>query len=132
MRQFLKFVLATIVGLLAFSLLSILVLAAIAGAASSSSKSKGVAANSVLELQLNEPLTERGQATDFNPLGGRQASTGLVALKEAIRRAKTHDDQALRAEPEGRPPHETRHQFHVSSGSGRAIAMPSRSCAAGK
>lgn len=92
MRQFLKFTLATLVGLVLFFVLGAVVLAGIVGAASSASKSKGVAANSVLELKLNEPLTERGQSTDFNPLGGRQSSTGLVALKEAIRRAKTDGD----------------------------------------
>ena len=92
MRQFLKFTLATLVGLVLFFVLGAVVLAGIVGAASSASKNKGVAANSVLELKLNEPLTERGQSTDFNPLGGRQSSTGLVALKEAIGRAKTDGD----------------------------------------
>ena len=91
MRQFLKFTLATLVGLVLFFVVGLAVLAGIVGAASSAS-TKSVAANSVLELKLNEPLTERGQATDFNPLGGRQSSTGLVALKEAIGRAKTDGD----------------------------------------
>jgi len=92
MRQFLKFTLATLLGLVLFLGLGLAVLAVIVGVASSASKSKSIAANSVLELKLNEPLTERGQSTDFNPLGGRQSSTGLVALKEAIHRAKTDDD----------------------------------------
>ena len=92
MRQFLKFTLATLLGLVLFLGLGLAVLAVIVGVASSASKSKSIAANSVLELKLNEPLTERGQSTDFNPLGSRQSSTGLVALKEAIHRAKTDDD----------------------------------------
>ncbi len=92
MRQFLKFTLATLVGLVLFFVVGIAVLAGIVGAASNAGKTKSVAANSVLELKLNEPLTERGQAADFNPLGGRQSSTGLVGLKEAIGRAKTDDD----------------------------------------
>ena len=92
MQQFLKFTLATLVGLVLFFGLGLAVLAVIATAASDGGKHKNLAANSVLELKLTEPLTERGQATDFNPLGGRQSSTGLVALKEAIHRAKTDDD----------------------------------------
>ncbi|TPG72051.1 signal peptide peptidase SppA [Hymenobacter nivis] len=92
MRQFFKFTLATLLGLVLFFGLGVAVFAVIVGVASSASKTKTVAANSVLELKLNEPLTERGQSTDFNPLGGRQSSTGLVALKEAIGRAKTDDD----------------------------------------
>lgn len=92
MRQFFKFVLATIVGLLAFSFLGFLLLAAIIGAASSAaSDTKETAANSVLELKLNEPLTERGRDSKFS-FGGNNSSTGLINLKEAISRAKGDDD----------------------------------------
>ena len=92
MRQFLKYVLATIVGLLAFSLLGFLILAGIIGAAKSAGEHKDVASNSVLELKLNEPLTERGREGRFGGLGGSSGSTGLVSLKEAIHRAKTDGD----------------------------------------
>ena len=92
MRQFLKYVLATIVGLLAFSLLGFLILAGIIGAAKSAGEHKDVASNSVLELKLNEPLTERGREGRFGGLGGGSGSTGLVSLKEAIHRAKTDGD----------------------------------------
>ena len=92
MRQFLKYVLATIVGLLAFSFLGFLVLAGIIGAAKSAGEHKDVASNSVLELKLNEPLTERGREGRFGGFGGGSGSTGLVSLKEAIRRAKTDGD----------------------------------------
>ncbi|MBF9223571.1 signal peptide peptidase SppA [Hymenobacter ruricola] len=91
MRQFFKFVLATIVGLVAFSFLGFVVFAAIIGAAASAGDKKEVAANSVLELKLNEPLSERGRDSRFS-LGGNNSSTGLVNLKEAIRRAKTDGD----------------------------------------
>ena len=67
MRQFLKYVLATIVGLLAFSLLGFLILAGIIGAAKSAGDRKEVASNSVLELKLSEPLTERGREGRFQP-----------------------------------------------------------------
>ena len=92
MRQFLKYVLATIVGLLAFSLLGFLILAGIIGAAKSAGEHKDVASNSVLELKLNEPLTERGREGRFGGLGGGSGSMGLVSLKEAIHRAKTDGD----------------------------------------
>ena len=89
MRQFFKYVLATLVGLVAFSFLGFLLLAGIIGAASSADH-KVIAANSVLELKLNEPLTERGRESKFG--FGSNSSTGLVSLKQAIRRAKTDDD----------------------------------------
>ena len=91
MRQFFKFVLATIVGLAAFSFIGILFFAGIIGVAASSDDKKEVAANSVLELRLNEPLTERGSGREFGPFGG-SGSTGLIEIKEAIARAKTDGD----------------------------------------
>jgi len=93
MRQFFKFVLATIVGLGLFSVIGFVVLIGIiAAAAAGGSERKEVASNSVLELKLNEPLTERGSESRFGPFGGGEGSTGLVAVKEAIRRAKTDDN----------------------------------------
>ncbi|MDB5236390.1 MAG: signal peptide peptidase SppA [Hymenobacter sp.] len=91
MRQFLKYVLATIVGLLAFSFLGFLLLAGIIGAAASAGDHKETASNSVLELKLNQPLTERGHDGKFS-FGRNSSSTGLVNLKDAIRRAKKDDD----------------------------------------
>ena len=87
MRQFFKYVLATIVGLLAFSFLGFLILTGIIGAAKSAGDRKETASNSVLELKLNEPLTERGRDSKFS-FGGNASATGLVNLKEAIGRAK--------------------------------------------
>ncbi|MCC3153957.1 signal peptide peptidase SppA [Hymenobacter sp. BT770] len=91
MRQFFKYVLATLVGLVAFCFLGFVLLAAIIGAASTADR-KVIAANSVLELKLNEPLSERGRDSKFNFFGGNNSSTGLVSLKQAIRRAKTDGD----------------------------------------
>ena len=87
MRQFLKYVLATVVGLLAFSLLGFLIVVGIVSAAKSAGDRKETASNSVLELKLNEPLTERGRDSKFS-FGGNSSATGLVNVKEAIRRAK--------------------------------------------
>ena len=87
MRQFFKYVLATVVGLLAFSLLGFLIVVGIVSAAKSAGDRKETASNSVLELKLNEPLTERGRDSKFS-FGGNSSATGLVNVKEAIRRAK--------------------------------------------
>jgi len=87
--QFLKFVLATIVGLLVFSVLGFVLLAGL-GAALGSSSGKSVASNSVLELKLDKPISERKQSADL--LGNSGATIGLVGLKDAIRQAKTDDD----------------------------------------
>ncbi|MBF9237852.1 signal peptide peptidase SppA [Hymenobacter sp. BT683] len=90
MRQFLKYVLATLVGLVAFSFLGFLLLAAIIGAAKSAGERKEIASNSVLELKLNEPLSERGRDGRFSL--SSNTATGLVGLKDAIRRAKKDGD----------------------------------------
>jgi len=90
--QFFKYVLATVVGLLAFSFLGFLLLIGIIGTAKSAGDRKEVAANSVLELKLNEPLTERGRDNKLGAFGGGNSSTGLINLKEAIHRAKGDDD----------------------------------------
>ena len=89
MAQFFKFVLATVVGLVLFSVLGFIVLVGAIAAIGASSPNKSVAANSVLELKLNKPISERSQSAD--PLGG-SSSLGLVGLKDVIKRAKTDDD----------------------------------------
>jgi protease-4 len=93
MRQFLKYVLATLTGLVLFVLLGFVLLAGIISVAKSvGDDEKEVAANSVLELKLDKPITERQQAAEFNLFGASGASTGLVNLKESIRRAQDDDD----------------------------------------
>ncbi|RZK36567.1 MAG: signal peptide peptidase SppA [Hymenobacter sp.] len=91
MVQFFKFVLATFVGLVLFVGLGFVVLAGLIAAIGSSSE-KSVAANSVLELKLDKPISERQESADLNPLGGGRSTIGLVNLKAAIGRAKTDDD----------------------------------------
>jgi len=90
MRQFFKFVLATVVGLLVFSVLGFVLLTGLAAAISSSADSKSVASNSVLELKLDRPISERSQSADL--LGNSGSTIGLVGLKESIRRAKKDAD----------------------------------------
>jgi protease-4 len=88
-RQFFKFVLATIVGLVVFSVLGFVLVAGLA-AAIGRSVDKSVAANSVLELKLDKPISERKQSADLLVNSG--ATIGLVGLKEVIGRAKTDED----------------------------------------
>lgn len=90
MAQFFKFVLATLVGLVLFSVLSFVVLIGLAAVVGSSGTSKTVASNSVLELKLDKPISERKQSADL--LGNSGATIGLVGLKEVIHRAKNDDD----------------------------------------
>lgn len=93
MRQFLKYLLATLLGLVIFTLLGILIFAGIIGAASS----KGdvtVADNSVLKIKLDEPIRERSRTNPFASLsGGDDANVmGLVEIKQALKKAKDDDN----------------------------------------
>jgi protease-4 len=90
MRQFFKFVLATLVGLVVFSVLGFVVIIGLVAALGSSGTSKTVASNSVLELKLDKPISERKQSADL--LGSGGATIGLIGLKEVIGRAKDDDD----------------------------------------
>ena len=66
MKQFLKFVLATVTGLFLFMLLGIFIIAGIAASAGKETKAT-VAANSVLKLDLNYAIPEQ---TVDNPFAG--------------------------------------------------------------
>jgi protease IV len=94
MLNFLKYVLATIVGLLIFSIVSILILFGIAAATASKDDVK-VAEGSVLELKLDKPILERDPKSPLAELGfgfgSFSSSDGLDQIKAAIRRAKTDD-----------------------------------------
>ncbi|WP_026950952.1 signal peptide peptidase SppA [Algoriphagus mannitolivorans] len=96
--KFLGNVLAVIVGLFIFSILSFLLFLGIIGMiASSSEKEVSLKENSILHLKLNgRMLVERTTDDDFdfsslgNPFG-EQLTAGLVNLKKAIAEAKTND-----------------------------------------
>ncbi len=95
MRQFLKYVLATIVGLLLFSFIGFLLLIGIGAAISSSDSKVSVAKNSVLKVDLNQPIQERSVDNPFSDLGfsGSDGNAlGLIELKEALIAAKTDDN----------------------------------------
>jgi protease-4 len=94
--QFIKFTLATIVGLFLFCLLSLFILGGIIGAAAS--KSEGVTTvedKTFLQINLNQPITELGEENPFEELGlpveTDAGSLGLADIKNAIKAAKTDE-----------------------------------------
>ncbi|MEZ0540917.1 signal peptide peptidase SppA [Fibrella arboris] len=93
MRQFLKYLLATLLGLFIFTFLGIIIFAGIIGAASSK-KETTVTKNSVLKLDLNEPIRERSSENPFAAFGGGGDANvlGLIEIKEALKKAKDDDN----------------------------------------
>ncbi|WP_339706861.1 signal peptide peptidase SppA [Algoriphagus aquimarinus] len=98
--KFLGNVLAVIVGLFVFSILSVLLMLGLIGilASSSGSEQVKVSENSVLHLDLNgRTLVERTSEDDLdlsifgNPFG-QEMTAGLINLKKAIGEAKTNDN----------------------------------------
>lgn len=95
MRQFLKFLLAVLVGLFVFTLLSVIIFAGIIGAASSSKGETKIDSKSVLRLELNEPIQERSADNPFARFGGGsgpESALGLIDIKEALKKAKADDN----------------------------------------
>ena len=93
MRQFFKYVLATLTGLFVFGLVGLLLVVGFIAALASSDKEVTVANDSVLELKLDKPIGERESRTSFGSIVSSQADNiGLDNLKATIRRAKTDSD----------------------------------------
>ena len=96
MGQFLKYVLATIVGLLLFSFVGFLLLIGIGAAISASDSNVSVVKNSVLKVDLNQPIRERSVDNPFSNFGfaggGDGDALGLIDLKDALKAAKTDDN----------------------------------------
>ncbi|WP_205502004.1 signal peptide peptidase SppA [Rufibacter psychrotolerans] len=95
MRQFFKFVLATLVGLFLFMVLGFVLLLGIA-AAVSSDDTVSIAEGSVLEIKLSQPVVERSPRSPFADMGlgevfGEQG-IGLDEIKASIRKAKADDN----------------------------------------
>jgi protease IV len=95
MRQFLKFVVATIVGLFLFCFLFVFFLIGLAHF-SDKDKETVIQCNSVLKLDLNYPIREKSEDNPFAPygLGGKKSrkGIGLTEIRECIRKAKTDDN----------------------------------------
>lgn len=91
MLQFLKYVLATLVGLFLFFILTIVVFAGI-GAMFSTDEKVTIAEKSVLKLDLNKPIREVGVENPFaeigGPFGGGESVSGLNDILNALKTAK--------------------------------------------
>ncbi len=94
MKDFSKYVLATIVGIIATGILfTVLSLMSIVGMVASTEATKSVEDNSVLVLSLNGVISEQVQADFFSQLtGGEVAQLGLNDILSAIEKAKDNDD----------------------------------------
>ncbi|MGA0558968.1 signal peptide peptidase SppA [Larkinella sp. VNQ87] len=92
MRQFLKYVFATIVGLFLFTFVAFLMLLGIGSVFSAASGDEvAVKENSVLKLNLNSPIREIGVENPFGGFGPFNSSgdvIGLIDLKQALANAK--------------------------------------------
>lgn len=99
MRQFIKFMFASMLGTLLIGLVLIMLffgfLAALGSAFSMESKATSVSDNSVLQIKLNQPIIDRGPKDalnlDFGPFKGT-GKLGLNDILENIEKAK-HDDR---------------------------------------
>ncbi|GGG21263.1 signal peptide peptidase SppA [Pontibacter amylolyticus] len=95
MLNFLRYVLATILGLFIFFFLGLLIMVGVI-AASASKGDITVAENSVLELKLDKAIVEREQENPFGDLSfgffSMSSGDGLDQIKASIRRAKTDDN----------------------------------------
>lgn len=94
MKDFIKNVLATMVGIFGFFIvMGVLTMMSIIGMVASSSAAQNVEENSVFVLNLSGTISDQG--TD-NPLslftGDDSQSTGLNNILSAIKKAKTNDD----------------------------------------
>lgn len=95
MVQFLKYVLATIVGLILFSIVGFLLLIGVGAAMSASDSNVTVASNSVLKIDLDKPIEERSQNNPFSGFGPIQSTgdaIGLIELRQALKSAKEDDN----------------------------------------
>ena len=93
MKDFLKYVLATVVGLLVFFLiLGFFAVMSIAGMVASSDTTVNVKDNSVLVLDLNSAMEERSTSNFMGKLTGQSAEAiGLDDMLSAIKKAKDND-----------------------------------------
>jgi len=97
MKQFLKFTLASMLGVFIAFLLVFLVLLGIAGAISSSEKTVTIAENSILKIELDGTIQEQSVDNPFDftipglPMDTKINNQGLDDILAAIKKAKTND-----------------------------------------
>ena len=89
MWQFIKYVFATIVGLFLFSILGFFLFVGIVAAVGSSEDSTPIETNSVLKLNLNNPVQEVAVENPFAEFSGGQGNVlGLLDIRSALANAK--------------------------------------------
>ncbi len=89
MWQFIKHVFATIIGLFLFSILGFFLFVGIIAAVGSSEESTPIESNSVLKLNLNNPIQEVAVENPFAEFSGGQGSVlGLLDIRSALANAK--------------------------------------------
>ena len=93
MKDFFKYVLATVVGMLLFSIvMGIFMVMSMVGIVASGEQTKSIKDNSVLVLNLSGTLDERAQTDPMAFIKGENTeATGLDDMLTAIRKAKTND-----------------------------------------
>lgn len=93
MKEFFKYVSATVVGLMVFCIaIMALGMMSIVGMVASSSTTKDVADNSVFVINLNGQLEERSSDNIFSQITGDESLTiGLDDLLDGIKKAKNND-----------------------------------------
>ena len=93
MKDFFKYVSATVVGLIVFSLITgVIGVMCVVGMIASESSAKDVSDNTVMVLKLSGMLNERSEETFMSQFGGND--TGVIGLDDvlsAIDKAKNND-----------------------------------------
>jgi len=94
MKDFMKYTLATMLGLLLFSIVAgILAIISIAGMIASDNMGAPVEKNSILKINLSGSIEERSTATPWDSfMGADTESLGLDDLLTAIQKAKDNDN----------------------------------------
>ncbi len=94
MRQFLKYVLATLVGLFIFGFVGFILLVGVSAALSSGDKTV-VKSNSVLRLNLDNPIREQSVDNPFEAFAAFNAggdALGLIEIRQTLEKAKDDDN----------------------------------------
>lgn len=94
MKQFFKFVLATVVGITLVFVIGFAILLGIIAAAAGSEKAVQVESNSILHIKFDYQINERTPNNPFNNLpffGDRKRNLGLNDILTSIKKAKTDD-----------------------------------------
>jgi len=95
MKQFVKYVLATVTGIiLTFIVFFIFIFSVIVGVAASSKKIQPITDNSILEIEIKNRIVENDDDNPFEMIlagGADFSSTSIVKISQALKKAKKDD-----------------------------------------